>query len=260
MSTPFDKVIEQIAKAGYHNHRLEAHSDIVSNGIVTDLLDNCESFRDDFKSGVIGTWLNARAPGARGRKIDLFVGEPQPEMTVPDVSKLRICVENKSVVTAHRNRGSRFDDLNDTMSVVHDVRKEAVIVATVLIGVARNVLNIPDQVKSRYKTNPRKFERSVVPRLSKGEEKLWSEFSWAISRNSASDPERTVAKFEMLPTRPPAHTHIQGYDYVLLVPVNIDNVNPPKLAFDNKLGIDIEHDYKEMIETICKAYRARWHL
>ena len=64
----------------------------------------------------------------------------------------------------------------------------------------------------------------------------------------------------MLPTRPPAHTHIQGYDYVLLVPVNIDNVNPPKLALDNNLGIDIEQDYKEMIETICKAYRARWHL
>lgn len=260
MSTPFNKVIEHIASVGYHNHRLEGHSDIVSNGIVADLLENCEPFRNDFESGVIGTWLNARAPGARGRKIDLFVGEPQEGMTVPDISKLRICVENKSVVTAHRNRGSRFDDLNDTMSVVHDVRKEAVIVATVLIGIARRVLNIPDQVKNRFKGNIQKFERKVVPRLSKGDQKLWKDFSSAISRNTANDPTRTVEKFRMLPTRRPGHTHIQGYDYVLLVPVDIDNVNPPKLALDNELGIDIERDYKEMIDTICKAYRARWHL
>jgi hypothetical protein len=260
MSTPFDKVVERIAAAGYHNHRLEDHSDIVSNGIVGDLLRSCKPFRQDFESGTIGTWLNARAPGARGRKIDLFIGEPQSGMTVPDISKLRICVENKSVVTAHRNRGSRFDDLNETMSVVHLARKEAVIVATVLIGVARNVLNIPDQVKSRYKDNIRKFEKSVVPRLSKGDQKLWKDFSWAVSVNRAGDPARTVAKFRMLPTRRPGHTHVQGYDYVLLVPVYIDNVNPPRLAVENELGIDIEKDYREMIDTICKAYRTRWHL
>src|SRR5438132_3325628 len=56
MSTPFDKVIEHIATVGYHNHRLEGHSDIVSNGIVVDLLRNCEPFRKDFELGVIGTW------------------------------------------------------------------------------------------------------------------------------------------------------------------------------------------------------------
>ena len=259
MSTPFKEVIDRIAAVGYHNHRLEDHSDIVGSGVVKDLLQTCEPFRQDFESGVIGTWLNARAPGARGRKIDLFIGEPQRGLAVPDISKLRICVENKSVVTAHRNRTSRFDDLNETMSVVHGIRKEAVIVATVLVGTAPNVLNIPDQVKNRYRANIRKFERSVVPRLSKGDEKLWKDFSWAISVNRSNDPAKTVAKFRMLQTRRAGHTHVQGYDYVLLVPVHIDNVNPPRLAIDNELGIDLEADYKEMIETICKAYRARWH-
>lgn len=260
MSTPFEKVIEQIAAAGYHNHRLESHSDVVSNGIIEDLLNHCEPFRQDFEAGLVGTWLNARAPGARRRKIDLFIGEPQQGMTVPDISKLRICVENKSVVTAHRNRGSRFDDLNETMNVVHGVRKEAVIVATVLIGTARKVLNIPDEVKKRYKGKPMKFETKVVPRLSKGDQQLWKEFASAISVNSPNDPARTAARFRSLPTRRPGHTHVQGYDYVLLVPVDIDNVNPPKLAIDNDLGIDIEHDYREMIDTICTAYRTRWHL
>lgn len=153
MSTPFDKVIKRIGSLGYHNHRLEAHSDIVSEGIVKDLLKNCEPFRQDFRSGVIGKWLNARAPGARGRKIDLFIGEPEKGEKVPNVSKLRICVENKSVVTAHRNRGNRFD-----------------------------------------------------------------------------------------------------------VPVHIDNVNSPRIARKNAFGIDVEKEYKKMIDAICKAYRARWHL
>jgi hypothetical protein len=260
MSTPFDKVIKRIASLGYHNHRLEAHSDIVSEGIVKDLLKNCEPFRQDFKSGIIDKWLNARAPGARGRKIDLFIGEPEKGEKVPNVSKLRICVENKSVVTAHRNRGNRFDDLNDTMSVVHDVRQEAIIVATVLVGVARNVLNVPDQIKNRYRGNLVEFENSVLPRLSKGDKTLWADFSWAVSFNSENDPAQTVAKFGMLPTRRPGHTHVRGYDYVLLVPVHIDNVNRPRIARKNAFGIDVEKDYKRMIDAICKAYRARWHL
>jgi len=34
MNTPFDAAIAAIAAAGYHNHRLEQHSDIVSDGIL----------------------------------------------------------------------------------------------------------------------------------------------------------------------------------------------------------------------------------
>jgi hypothetical protein len=260
MSTPFDKVIERIAALGYHNHRLEGHSDIVGHGIVEDLRKHCKPFRQDLESGAIGTWLNVRAPGARGRKIDLFIGEPQRGENVPNISKLRICVENKSVVTARRNRGSRFDDLNETMNVVHQAREEAVVVATVLVGLARKVLNVPDQVKNRFRGNIQEFETKIVPRLSKGDQKLWSDFPWAISLNSANDPVRTVARFRMLPTRRPGHTHIRGYDFVLLVPVYIDNVSPPTIVFNNDLGIDVERQYKQMIDTICKAYRTRWHL
>lgn len=260
MSTPFDDVIAGIAKAGYHNHRLEGHSDIVSNGIYRDLLKQCEAIRNDARDGTIREWLNVHAPGARGRKIDLFVGEPHPELGTPDIEQLRICVENKSVVTAHRNRDARFDDLNQTMKVVHGVKQEAVVVATVLVGVAPLVLNIPDDVKKRYKSNLSEFQRSVVPRLSTGDQSLWDEFHSAISKNTPNDPARTVEKFRMLATRPPGRTHVQGYDYLLIVPVHIDNVNPPRLVFDNVLGVDIEADYKQMIDTICKAYTARWHL
>src|SRR5437763_550040 len=244
MSTPFDLVIKHIAAVGYHNHRLESHSDIVSRGIFDDLLETCPPLRRDVEKDVVRRWLNVRAPGARERKMDLFVGEPQRPGTKPDIKLLRVCVENKSVITAHRNRDARFDDLNETMKVVHGVKQEAVIVATILVGVAPHVLNIPDGVKKFYKGKLGKFQRSVLPRLSTGDQSLWDDFAWAVSVNKDIDAAQTVAKFRMLGTRPPGHTHVQGYDYLLIVPVHIDNVNPPRIALDNRLGIDVEKEYR----------------
>lgn len=112
MITPFDEVVAEIIRKGYHNHRLQEHSDIVSRAVWRDLLDKCEALRKDFQNGAVQFWLNVPAPGARGRKIDLLVGEPSPGTKKPDISKVRICVENKTVLTAHRNRDARFDDLN----------------------------------------------------------------------------------------------------------------------------------------------------
>jgi len=44
------------------------------------------------------------------------------------------------------------------------------------------------------------------------------------------------------------------------VPVFIDNVYPPRVARDNALGIDVDAEYRAMLDRICKAYTARWHL
>lgn len=92
MSTPFDAAIAAIAKARYHNHRLEAHSDIVSDGIVTDLRQACEAFRKDLEGGVIRIWKNVPSPGDRRRRVDLFVGEPDAEGQ-PDITRVRIAGE-----------------------------------------------------------------------------------------------------------------------------------------------------------------------
>lgn len=56
------------------------------------------------------------------------------------------------------------------------------------------------------------------------------------------------------------HPHVVGYDYLLLVPAYIDNVNPPSIPRPNSLGIDVDKEYQTMLTQICKAYRARWHL
>ena len=167
-------------------------------------------------------------------------------------------IENKSVVTAHRNRTNRYDDLSDVLGVLHQTKPDAILVATVLVGLAERVLNVPDRVKPFLP--PEDFTGRVLPRLSTGDESLWTEFPHAVSRNRPGDAERTVEKFRELPIRPPGRTDLVAYDYVLLVPVLIDNVCRPRVARKNGLGIDVDAEYRTMLERICKAYTARWHL
>lgn len=63
MNTPFDAVIASIAATRYHNHRLETHSDIVSDGIVADLRARCAKFRGDLESGRVRIWKHVGSPG-----------------------------------------------------------------------------------------------------------------------------------------------------------------------------------------------------
>ncbi len=257
MSTPFDLVVERIASERYHNQRRQIHSDLVSQGVVRDLAEKCETLRADIDLGRVRTWLNSKTPGARGRKIDLLIGEAAPDGK-PDLHKLRICVENKSVWTAHRNVDARYDDLNDALQVIHSVKSEAVLVATVIVGVAPRVLNVADQVKKHYRNDPEKFAEYVLPRLSSGDPTLWDEFQFAISENDPRDARKTIEKFRSLPTRPPGHTHLRGYDFILLVPVFVDNVNRPRIEREHALGIDVDAEYSRMIDRICRAYAVRF--
>jgi hypothetical protein len=259
MSTPFDAAIDAIKSARYHNHRLETHSDLVSDGLVADLTKKCGAFRKDLESGVIRVWKNVPAPGDRLRKIDLFVGEPDDDGN-PSIATTRIAIENKSVITAHRNRTNRFDDLRKVLSAVYGARPEALIVATVLIGMSQAVLNIPDQVHKFYRDREDEFDEQVRPRLSSGDSSLWEQFSFAVSRNSATDPSRTVDLFRTLPLRAAGQTHLNAYDAVLLVPVRIDNVNPPAVDRGNSVGIDVDQEYALLIDRMCSAYTARWHM
>ena len=218
----------------------------------------CETLRDDYEAGKIKFWLNVRTPGARQRRIDLLVGEPSSDSKRPDLAKSRIFVENKSVVTAHRNKDARYDDLNESLQVLHKERQEAILVATVMIGTAQRVLNVPDRIKPSYKDNIKEFETSVVPRLSSGDQTLWNEFRSAVSTNRVSDPMSTLQKFRTLAMREPHQVERVGYDYLLLVPVYIDNVNPPYIPNPNALGVNVNAEYQSMLNLICTAYTTRW--
>jgi hypothetical protein len=258
MTTPFDDVIDGVARRHYHNHRREVHSDVVSRGVLRDLLNECDSLRSDYEEGVVQHWLNVSAPGTRGRRIGLLIAEPLAETGEPDLSKTRLGMENKSVITAHRNKTSRYDDLSETMKAIYDGQEAAVMVGTVMVGTAERVLNVPDRVKPFV--GEEEFERDVLPRLSTGDATLWEELDHAISKNRSSDPARSVAKFRQLPTRRPGHTHDEGYDFLMLAPVFIDNVHSPRVERENDLGIAVDEDYRRMIDAVCNVYTARWHM
>jgi hypothetical protein len=87
MITPFDVIVEQIKKRGFHNQRQQEHSDAIGRGMLKDLRRLCPPLRRDLDSGVIRFWLNRRTPGARGRKVDLLVGETSASGE-PDLEKL----------------------------------------------------------------------------------------------------------------------------------------------------------------------------
>lgn len=260
MNTAYADLIRRIEERGFHNHRLEDHSEAISRGILHDLCATCEPFASDFAEGRIKEWLDFPSPAGRSRKLDLVVAEPDRDHDRPDLTHLRLCIENKSVVTAHRNRTNRYDDLNDLVGVLHRNRPDAILVATVLVGLCEQVLNVPDKVKPFVAAMNGDFKSQVLPRLSSGDLSLWEEFPFAVSHNRPPEPAQTVEKFRELPTRPPARTDLVAYDHVLLVPVYIDNVNPPRIARDNNLGIDVDGEYRAMLDQICRAYRARWHV
>ncbi len=170
----------------------------MSRGILRDLRSVCQPFDHDFSEGITREWLDHPSPAGRARKLDLVVAEPDRELDQPDLTRLRLCVENKSVITAHRNRTNRYDDLSDLVGVLHRTRPDAVLVATVLIGVAGDVLNVPDRVKPFI--SPEEFKGSVLPRLSSGDRSVWTDFPHAVSHNRPDDPAKTADKFRELPT------------------------------------------------------------
>ena len=260
MITPFDNVISRIIERGYHNHRTPEHSDIVCTGIWNDLLERCANIHDDHVEGTVGHWLNQPAPDLQRRKADLLVCEIDELTDTPDLSRVRICLENKSVVTAHRNRGERFRDLDNFRSEVQQRRREAIVLGTVMIGTAERYLNVADRVSTLYRNPPEEFSQSVVPRLSTGDDSLWDDFPFAISENRPDDADKTVDRFRSLPIRTPNLTHQAGFDYLLLIPVHIDNVNPPRVDRDNGLGINVDEEYSNFLDTVRRAYIARWHI
>jgi hypothetical protein len=256
-----ERLIGAIGAKGYHNHRGQEHSTLLCKFIEADLSAECDVFRQDLASKAVRGYPDFNTPGARGRRADLVVSEPDPDdPDRPNLKRLRLCIENKSVITAHRNAPARFDDLTEVLGVLHREKPDAIFVATVLIGVSKQVLNVPDGVKRRFKGGREaEFEGKVRPRLSSGDTSLWTEFASDVSPNRPDDPARSVDLFRKLPVRGRALTHLLGYDYVLLVPVEIDNVNPPRLAPAGTLGIDALSDYRAMIAQICQAYRVRFH-
>ncbi|MCC7020222.1 MAG: hypothetical protein IT332_10730 [Ardenticatenales bacterium] len=258
MTTPIDQVIAEMTRVRFHNHRSEAHSDIISHGIWNLLLDRCPAISTDFERDKIDFWTNVEVPGLTHR-IDMMVCEVGPHPSTPSLERARICLENKTVITAHgKNRRNRHSDLSDFYRLVQSTTPEAIVLGTVLIGTAEQYLNIPDSVRPACKLLDINFETDVLPRLSSGDESLWDQFRTLVGQNRSSDAAKTVELMRSLPTRPRGFTHETGFDYLWIVPLRIDNVSAPRVVRQNEFAIDIDGEFEEMIDTICRRYTSRW--
>lgn len=111
MLTPADHVIANIKKKGYHNHRAERHSDIICKALIEDLVEHCPAISEDLSQDRVDYSLNVEVSGLT-HKVDLMLFEVNKDNRAPSIDRARICMENKSVITAHgKNRRNRYSDL-----------------------------------------------------------------------------------------------------------------------------------------------------
>jgi hypothetical protein len=208
--------------------------------------------------GRVNYWLNAEVPGLT-HVVDFILCETVGENQGPSLERARICLENKSVLTAHgKNRKNRHSDLADFVRVVQHTNPEAIVLAHVLVGTATRYMNVPDTVKSACEYLGLDFASEILPRLSSGDQSLWTQFK-KHSSNREFDPQKTVTRMRSLPVRKHGFTHESGYDALVIEPIFVDNVNPSRVVRDNPFGLDVDRDYEGMLAATCRAYTARWH-
>lgn len=257
MTTPADRVIERITLDRYHDHRSARHSDIVCDHFILDLLQKCPALAKDIDEVKVKYGFNIEVPGLT-HKVDLMIYEITDEVTEPSLDLARLCMENKSVITAHgKNRKNRHSDLSDFSKLLQARKPEAIVLGHVLVGTGIQYINIPDSVKRKCGILGMDFEHEVLPRLSSGDPSLWEEFG--AKPNTQDAAAKTIALMRTLPVKAKGFTHEQGFDCLLIEPVFIDNIHPPRVERENLFGIDVDQDYRDMLARTCRAYTSRWH-
>ena len=267
--TPFDRHADLVNKIGYHNHRVNTHSDIISDGIIEDLKRVSKTFASDLASNRIGCFKNQPNPWGRKRNTDLIIAKPLTK-SKPNPAEIRAILEHKSVLTAHRNRDARHDDLFNLCQEA-SADPHIVVAGTVMIGICERYLNIPDHIRKQYKLpgiskggrrgtdiDEQRFEKEILSRVRSHDQKLWDDFEYAVSYNPPGDIQKTLSKFRTLPLRSKSDPYAEGFDALLLVPVYYNNVDPARVARDNDLGMDVDRDYVAFITAISTAYEDRY--
>ena len=292
MVTPFDEHANRANEDGYHNQRVNTHSDLVSLGIIRDLYQNCEALRADLDAGEVGFWINRPNPWGRKRNTDFLIARPlagsiqakkRPRIlgqlgvagigAHPDPKAVRVIGEHKSIVTAHRNRSARHDDLDHLYQDGNAKSPNTILFATVMIGTAPWYLNVADGVKNFFARWDRdsqgrrrkkvidegRFAKEVIPRLRKNDEKLMDDYIAAVSENTERDIEASFELFcKGLPVRSNVSATSPGFDGLLVVPVHYDNINASRVDRNNEIAkrftLDIDRDYQTLLTRICARY------
>lgn len=90
----FDDILDGIAQNGYHNHRLEAHSDIISHRIFSDLRAACQRPRFERRREALGDGMVGRAMPSMSLYAGFQHDEPEGEKNYgADISTLTRLIE-----------------------------------------------------------------------------------------------------------------------------------------------------------------------
>jgi hypothetical protein len=104
----------------------------------------------------------------------------------------------------------------------------------VLSFFAIQYVNIPDAVKRKCQILGIDFEHAVLPRLSSKDPNLWAEFG--AKPNSQDAASKTIEMRRTLPAWEKGLTYELGFDYLLIEPIFIDNINPLRVERENVLA------------------------
>lgn len=277
--------------------------------MAADLILSSDALRADVEANEVGIWIGVGDGKGRGRKADLLVAKPRlrsgappppkkrtkqktltpvegdlpfnvlgaasdPRME-PDEENVRLFMEHKSTLTAHRNKTNRQDDLNN-LSQQMRADPGVITAATVMVGTSRFFLNVADLVKPRFyspirdpRTSELQFAKDgsvrsqfdsaafakVVERIRNSDATLPDDFWFALSGNGAADWHGSVEHYRTeLKVRAGNRRDEHGYDAVLIVPVNYSNLAPCSVNRENDLGIDPDAEYADFVHHLASLY------
>jgi hypothetical protein len=162
--------VVHINQSGAYNPRPQEVSNTLSRELVRDLFNSCKAFREDVLSGVVSYRTNCTLTvGKMHQSVDLVVGiggtppnkrkEERKENLLLDgvrsergvvdwgePKEVRMIVENKSLMTAHRNVYNRSRPLRELADYMFQCNPAAIHFGTWMIGTALKYVN-PDRVK-----------------------------------------------------------------------------------------------------------------
>jgi formylglycine-generating enzyme required for sulfatase activity len=104
----------------------------------------------------------------------------------------------------------------------------------VLPFLAIQYVNIPDAVKRKCQILGIEFDHAVLPRLFSGDPNLWAEYG--TKPNLQDSASKTIEMRRTLPAWEKGFTYELGFDYLLIEPIFIDNINPLRVERENVLA------------------------
>lgn len=138
--------LDHLREHGYHS-RSDKHSNALAEAIVADLLATCGAIRSEAAAGRLVYTLNfTLMAGTAEWNVDLVLGRPAGGVEVPEVAPhivraapatVRIAIELKSVMTAHRKAvKNRKRDLEAHHEHVHNYDHLAIAGGVLVINAA----------------------------------------------------------------------------------------------------------------------------